>query len=313
MKAPVIIPLDGSALAEQAIPLGYSIAQRINAEVLLLQVVPKEIKPTASNSDKVIRLDEQTPSPQAQADSYLQGMVEQLTVEGGAAVSYAIAFGSPGEAIAEVADEREASYIVMSTHGYTGVMRWLLGSVADRVLHLTERPLVLVRPPDMGQYNPAQNIETQLPEIKCIVVPLEGLPLAEQILPHAKEVASAYGGANILLFHAIPPFPAGLVPLQTENLKKQWLDLSHEEAESYLGNLVHQLRAEGNTVQFALRVGIPAQEILDYAAEVDADMIMMTSHVREGLSRFLLGSVAGRVVHAGQLPVMIVRPADTNG
>ena len=311
MKGPVIIPLDGSKLAKQAIPLAYSIAQRTNSNLLLLQVVPEERTPSFLHSDKTISSDEEVASLQAQAETYLQRVAQQLNIEGGPSVSYAVAFGRAGESIAQVADEREASYIVMSTHGYTGISRWLLGSVADRVLHLTERPLLLICPPDTQEYESIAKELSELPKIKRIVVPLEGLPLAEQILPHAKKLAQAYGKAEILLFHSIPAFPVILVPVQTANLKKQWLELSHQEAQSYFANLVNELRAEGHTVQFTIRVGMPAQEILEYAAEVDADLIMMTTHARDGLNRFLLGSVTGKVVRAGQLPVMVVRPVST--
>lgn len=312
MKGPVIIPLDGSKLAKQAIPLGYSIAQHTDSEILLLQVMPKELNPIPANSDKSISIEEQAGNPLALAETYLQSVADQLKREGGPVVSYAVVFGTPGESIAQEANEREASYVVMSTHGYTGFTRWMLGSVADRVLHLTERPLLLMRPPDEAEYEGIPKELSDLPQVKRIVVPLEGLPLAEQILPHAKALAEAYGKADIRLFHAIPAFPAGLVPVHTAQLKQQWLALSHKEAESYLGKLVNELRAEGNTVQFAIRVGMPAEEILEYAAEVEADLVMMTTHAREGLSRFLLGSVTDRIVRAGQVPVMVVHPTDSS-
>ena len=308
MIGPVIIPLDGSKLAEQAIALGYSIAQRINHDVLLLQVVEKEVNPILAHSDKDIHADELPDYATTQAKAYLQSIVEQLQIADGSSVSYHVAFGRPGEQIASVANEREASYVVMSTHGYTGLTRWMMGSVADRVLHLTERPLVLIHPPHNVAYDRLDKQLETLPDIKKIVVPLEGLPLAEQILPYVEQLAQAYGQANIILFHAIPAFPAGLVPIQTAKLKQEWLALSQEEAQTYLGNLVNTLRTQGHTVEFAIRVGMPAQEILEYTKEVTADLIMMTTHARDGINRFLLGSVTSRVVQGGKIPVMVIRP-----
>jgi len=308
MIGPVIIPLDGSKLAEQAIALAYSMALRMNNDVLLLQVVEKEAKSLPAQSDQAIRIDELPDYPLSQAKAYLQGIAERLQMEGGPSVSYDVVFGRPGEGIARVANEREASYVVMSTHGYTGFTRWMMGSVADRVLHLTERPLVLIRPPQNVTYDALEKQMTQLPEIKRMVVPLEGLPLAEQILPYVKQLAQAYGEEDIFLFHAMPAFPAGLVPMQTAKLKREWLALSQEEAQTYLGNLVNELRRQGHTVQFAIRVGMPAQEILEYTKEVDADLIMMTTHARDGINRFLLGSVTSHIVKGGQVPVMVIRP-----
>lgn len=308
MSGPIIIPLDGSKLAEQAIALAYSMAQRINRDILLLQVVEKEVNPVLAHSEKDIHAEELPDYATAQAKTYLQGIAERLQVEGGPSVSYNVAFGRPGQAIARVADEYEASYIVMSTHGYTGFTRWMMGSVADRVLHLTERPLVLFHPPKNRTYDGLEKQLQALPYMKQIVVPLGRLPLAEQILPYAEQVASAYGEANIMLFHTIPAFPAGLVPIQTAKLKQEWLALSQNEAQTYLSNLVNTLHQQGHTVQFAIRVGIPAEEILEYAKEVEADMIMMTSHVKDGLNRFLLGSVTSRVVQGSQIPVLVIRP-----
>ncbi len=308
MIGPVIIPLDGSKLAEQAITLGYSIAQHTNRDVLLLQVMEKDTNSLPSRPEQAMRIDELHDYTTSQAKAYLQSVVEQLQVSGGPSVSYNIVFGRPGESIAHVANTREATYVVMSTHGYTGFTRWMMGSVADRVLHLIERPLILIHPPQNVPYEELEQQMTELPDIKKIVVPLEGLPLAEQILPYVEQLASAYGEADIMLFHSLPAFPAGLVPIQTEKLKQQWQSLSHEEAETYLGNVVGQLREQGHTVQFAIRVGMPAEEILEYTKEVDADLIMMTTHARDGINRFLLGSVTSRVVQGGDIPVMVIRP-----
>ena len=185
MSGPIIIPLDGSKLAEQAIALAYSMAQHINHDVLLLQVVEKEVNPVLADSNEDIDADELPDYATTQAKTYLQGIAERLQVEGGPSVSYDVAFGRPGERIAHVADEHEASYIIMSTHGYTGFTRWMMGSVADRVLHLTERPLILIHPPHGVAYDPLAQQLADLPDIKQIVVPLKGLPLAEQILPYA--------------------------------------------------------------------------------------------------------------------------------
>ncbi len=303
MKGPIIVPLDGSKLAEQAIPLALSIAQHIKTEVLLLQVISIPSFSIPISPDRVITIDEQVAISQGHTETYLGKIAQQLKKEGIPLLSYAIVLGRAGESIAQVADEREASYIVMSTHGRSGISRWILGSVATRVLHLTERPLLLMRPQQIHPFIPLE-----LPEIKRIVVPLEGLPLAEQVLPHVKELAQAYSSVDIRLFYAIPSFPAGLAQLQALELKKRWLEISHQEAESYLGNLVSDLHAYGNNVSFAIKIGPPAIKIIEYAAEIDADLIMMTTHARKKLSRFLLGSVTDKVVQTSQMPVLVIRP-----
>ncbi len=314
MKGPVIVPLDGSELAEQALPLAISMAQRIGADVLLWRVLRLPTSDIEITPDKVITISEQITTSRYYAEMYLHRIAEELKQEGISSVSYAAAVGTPGEMIASVADERKASYIVMSTHGYSSITRWAVGSVANRVLHLTQRPLILMRPPlpaaprDISAEK-EEKPALVLPQIKRIVVPLEGLPLAEQIFPYVKEVAHAYGEVDIRLFHAVPAFPAGLVPLEIEKFKRRWMEICYQKAQSYLGHFVSRLWAERHTVQLAIRVGGAADEILEYVTEVDADLIMMTTHAREGLSRFLLGSVTDKVVRAGQVPVLVIRPA----
>ena len=199
MKGPVIIPLDGSGLAEQALPLGMSIAERTGVELLLLRVISAPTVPVQT-SKKFITIDELVAAAEEDAEIYLQAVMESLE---NVKVSYATTVGIAGECIAEVAEERDASYIVMSTHGYTGISRWALGSVADRVLHLTKCPLMIMRPHE-GERS---LVNISIPDIQRLVVPLDGSPLAEQVLPYAKEFARVHG-TELFLFCSVPMPPA---------------------------------------------------------------------------------------------------------
>lgn len=148
-----------------------------------------------------------------------------------------------------------------------------------------------------------------MPDIKRIVVPLERLPLAKEVLPYVLKLADAYSATEILLFCAIPAFPAGEATLEAIILKDSWYQSCRVEAQGYLGGIVRELREDGHQVDFAIGIGPPANQILDYASQVKADLIVMATHTRQGLGYFLLGSVTDQVIRAGQVPVMAVRPA----
>jgi nucleotide-binding universal stress UspA family protein len=304
MNGPVIVPLDGSKLAEQALPLALSIAQHAKGgELLLLRAlkVPASTIRVAPNT--LMTIDEQTRLLENSAQAYLAEVAEQLK-SAGVTINVETHIGRADEIIAYEADKREGSIIVMSTHGRTGFSRWALGSVTDHVLHLTERPLIVLRPQEILPLTPHH-----LPEIKRIVVPLERLPLAKEVLPYVQQLAEAYSGTEILLFCAIPAFPAGSAELEAIMLKDSWHQSCRAETESYLGGIVKELREHGHQVDFAIKIGAAANKILDYANEVKADLIVMATHTRQELSYFLLGSVTDRVIRAGQVPVMAVRPA----
>ena len=303
----VMVPLDGSALSEQAVPLAVSLAQRIKRGLLLVQVVPR---PSLS----YIPGSEVTPLELVQAfressESYLRQVKEQL--EGTEVpISISIIEGDAGQAIADLANNQQPSYIVMSTHGRSGLSRWALGSVADRVLHLTTRPLILMRPreseSDDLRATPLlkAHLLDDLPEVKRIVVPLDDSLLAKQVLPHVKILARLYN-AEIVLFHALTAPPPTLVGAW--NSKNHWDQTMHDEVEAHLKRIVLGLQMDGYRARFTIGLTPVAEAILAYAAGIDADMIAMTTHARAGLSRLILGSVTDKVVQGGGLPILITK------
>lgn len=158
---PILVPLDGSALAEQALAPAQALAASLSANVHLLHVV--------SEADRYhVLLEEETVARQLgygygvtvatqpvvtrdtwlmlrqNAEAYLETQAERLQ-EAGVTATFEVRLGVPADMIVEVAESRHTGMIVMATHGYSGLRRWALGSVADRVLHETKAPLLLVR------------------------------------------------------------------------------------------------------------------------------------------------------------------------
>jgi nucleotide-binding universal stress UspA family protein len=301
----ILIPLDGSPLAEQALPLGTSIARRWGASIVLLQVIPIPISAIGDALQGITGLDAQLSASRQFAAEYL-GTVAGRLEKRGVPTSYATIIGSPGECIAEVADRRKVTAIVMSTHGRAGISRWALGSVTDRVLHLTGRPMVILRSAEAVQMEPPA-----LPEFKRIVVALDGSPLSEQVLPHAASLAEAYG-AELRLFQSVA-FP--MMEWGETEMAAEWWERVRQGSREYLQRLADRLRSENESipVTYEMGTGAPAHAILQYASDCGADLITMTTHAREGLSRVILGSVADRVVRASRVPVLVLPPTPPVG
>jgi nucleotide-binding universal stress UspA family protein len=141
---------------------------------------------------------------------------------------------------------------------------------------------------------------------KKILVPLDGSPLAEAVLPHAKAIAQAERAELILLRVAVDPGAefAFADPAIASDVVQQM----EAETKKYMADLTAKLQAEGFTVTSLIREGPIAETILAVADDMHADLIAMSTHGRSGMQRWLMGSVADRVVHHCQVPVILVRP-----
>ena len=141
---------------------------------------------------------------------------------------------------------------------------------------------------------------------KKILVPLDGSTLAEAVLPHAQALAKAEGAELILL--SVPVVPNLEFLTRSPNLATQVIEASEKETEVYLIKEEAKLTKEGSKVSHIMREGPIPEMILKVAEEVHADVITMSTHGRTGIQRFLMGSVADRVVHYSHIPVMLIHP-----
>ena len=141
---------------------------------------------------------------------------------------------------------------------------------------------------------------------KKILVPLDGSPLAEAVLPHAEALAKSEGAELILLRVAVTParYLFAHNPAEGNNIIK----MIEKETEDYMKAEVAKLQEEGFTVTGITRDGVAPDEILEVAEETHADVIAMSTHGRSGVQRWLMGSVADRVVHYSHIPVMLIHP-----
>ncbi|MCL4859985.1 MAG: universal stress protein [Caldilineaceae bacterium] len=143
-----------------------------------------------------------------------------------------------------------------------------------------------------------------------ILVPLDGSPLSEQAIPHALRVAEK-GQAQLVLLRVVPHITEQLTTVDTLPLDWKNLDAEQErmasEALAPLEELAPRLRREQVDVQTAIEVGHAADRIVDYAEAHDIDLIVMSTHGRTGVQRWLMGSVAGKVIGAAPCPILLVR------
>lgn len=322
----ILVPLDGSKLAEQVVPYAAFLANGLGAEVHLLRAfdpLPADL----SDPEHGLYVDSLLAMERGAAQDYLETVAAPLR-EAGIAVASEVAESSPAERIVERAEEDPSALVAMSTHGRSGLGRWLLGSVTDKVLRATRNPLLIVRPtapevPDEARDDPVVRLLQGLERVRGVarpegaltevIVALDGSPLAESALPHATAIAAALG-LKVILARAAPTeadyyrfagFPFGLSGPRVD------VPDAATAATDYLKMVGEHLRAEGvAAVEERVLHGEAATAILDLASATSGSMVAMTTHGRSGVERWVLGSVADRIVRHADVPVLVVRPGD---
>jgi nucleotide-binding universal stress UspA family protein len=297
----ILVPLDRSALAEQAIGQAALIARGAKAEIdLVLVHAPFPFDgPTEPAWERA----------EWSADhKYLESVAEDLHSGSLVPVTHVVMRGTPTECICDRA--LDADLIVMTSHGRTGLSRAWLGSVADSIVRRTSAPVLILRPEKTSTPRaPSRH------SFKRILVPIDGSELAGEALGPATQLAKAIG-ADLSLFRAVPPVPLLAAYDATVPIVYQPMVVDQEATEtlrlqvtSELGALAERLHdAHGLSVTFDATISAQsADAIVQFARAHNIDCIAMTTHGR-GASRLLLGSVADKVLRGSGLPVLLRRP-----
>jgi nucleotide-binding universal stress UspA family protein len=292
----ILVPLDGSPLAETVLPFVGRLARRAGAHVSLLYVTPiPEGMPAHGDNpviDHVMRRDRQL------AMSYLCEHRRRLDAAGVDA-DVAVTAGRPAAEIVRQADEGAIDLIALATHGRSGLQAWTHGSVADEVLHTTRTPLLLVRPGDLWVAAPHG--------IERIIVALDGSWESETALAVAERLAKR-AGLPLVLIRCVEPLSVGFVadPSGIPYVGMQaTIAVMVQEARDYLEDIASRLRARGMTVQTEVSVGAAAPGIAAYARCAPDSVVVLASHARTGWRRALLGSVARRIAQTVPTPVVV--------
>jgi nucleotide-binding universal stress UspA family protein len=141
---------------------------------------------------------------------------------------------------------------------------------------------------------------------KRILVPLDGSPLSEAVLPHAQALAQAEGAEILILRVAVNP--SAEFSFSDPALASELIQEMEAETQTYLKDLCSKLESTGIRTAYLMRKGPIAETILEVAGNMQADMIAMSTHGRSGLQRWLIGSIADRIVHHSSVPVLLIRP-----
>lgn len=306
----ILVPLDGSRLSEQVIPYVLPLAEKLNAHVQLLRVI-EPVDPGLADPAQGRFLDQIATSMRTQAEDSL-GKIRSGFTAAGVDVSAAACEGSPASSIITEANNDPAALIAMSTHGRSGIARWVLGSVTDKVMHSVQNPLLIVRS-EASDPKPEANIRT-------IIVPLDGSLLAERVMPHVLTVAKALH-SKISLVRVTPSreeyrsYMAG-VPLDVDSARfyqpyEEFSQLADAEATEYFHDMKSKLQKQGvELVEEHLLHGHPATAIIDIALETSDNLVAMTTYGRSGIGRWALGSVADRIIRGCGDPVLLVRATE---
>lgn len=304
----ILVALDGSVLAESVLPNATAVAQANGYSLVLLRVVTPAIAGAVGMLPIPPSVWESWEQEVALARSYLSEVAGKLETAG-FSVRAEVVESNPAEAIVHYAvGHPTIAMIAMATHGRSGVGRWFMGSVAEKVLHVAPVPLLLVRAHESQSTQEHASQEMAQAQYNTIVVPLDGSPFAEQALEHAERLASHTGAALVLL--AVLP-DADALQWTAEGSVPMWFEAATQiEAEglkNYLVEAAERLRARGLKVRTEVATGDPAEEILRVAEERSSDLIVMATHGRSGVQRLWLGSVAIKVIRGSVRPVLLIR------
>ena len=302
--AAITVALDGSALAERALPRATSLAQMSGARLALVRVVkpwpvPGPVPPGIAAADLGPEADVRD------ADRYLAAQADALRARNpGIDVWTTVRIGDPADGVLAVAAEhggREGNgVLVLTTHGRSGLARTLWGSVADRVLRHASVPVLLL--PASG----AAEWPAPVPEGRRLLVTLDGSALAEEILGPACAVAAALDAGLLLVRVVLPAAPEYMVARAVAGTVEPEERL--DAAERYLETVAGGVRARGLRVETHALLGPPVPTIVHLATTAGADAIAMATHGRGGAARLVFGSVATGVLQRTTVPLLVLRP-----
>jgi len=298
----ILVPLDGSRLAESVLPAVAYMASKLGAAVTLIHIVEADA-PRLIHGERHLR-------EENEARAYLRDIAARELKN-----LPEIKFHVHTDVVANVADSivahrREIGHdlIVMCTHGRGGVHEWIFGTIAQHVINLGSTPVLLIQP---GLEDTPQPFAC-----RAVLVPLDGIPEHEHSLPPAAEIGKSCGAA-VHLIRVVPTYSSlsgqwvptsRLLPKTTS----QMLDAAQEEADEYLEEHELALLTDGINATRHIARGAPADVIAKAADEIGIDLIVIGTHGKIGMDAFWSGSLTPRLCHHCRVPLLLV-PADHEG
>ena len=296
----LLVPLDGSRLAEAALPAAAYLAQVLGANVTLIHIIEH-------NAPKEVHNERHLTNP-LEAEAYLEEIASRAfppTVKVERHV-HSSEVDKVAPSLVEHTQEMQYDLVVMCTHGKSGPRDWIYGSIAQQVIGMKKTPVFLIRPNEMA--------ESQAYHCRKILVPLDRIAEHELGLSLAVELAKAcQAGLHMLM--VVPTFgtlsgegkaASRLMPGATAAA----LDMVEAEGEDYLKTIWLKLKESGIPITMEVERGDPANTIVETSEKTGADLIVLGTHGRAGMDAFWSGSVAPKISSHSSIPLLLVPVAD---
>lgn len=311
----ILLPLDGSARAEQAMPVAACLAQASKGSVILLRVLSlagnwiwqedpllaQEVL-KVEQEDSRVRLEQLAHAPLLAGREIIQEIVQ----------------GIPAATILITAQTQQADLIVLCSHGRTGLKRWALGSVAQKVARASPVPVLVLN--ERADAPLHEQISTR--PIR-VMVTLDGSPLAERALQPAIQLSTALSAPFPAALHLVHILPLSLAfEYGQEDAVAKLRREKMQKAQTYLAHLQKQVLANHPTISVTSTLAMNqdiAGTLLSIAETGEgeglngpteaSDILALTTHGRGGLERWVIGSIAVRILSATRLPLLIVHPS----
>jgi len=290
----MLVPLDGSRMGEVVFPFVKELAHRLGLETTCLHICESE--------------ESQFAPMHAAYTKWVADTLNRQAADAGRPIKIGgeVTYGQAEEGILKYAAEHGSDFILMSTHGRSGFNRWVLGSVALKVLRHTNVPVWLIRS--------GAPVSCEWPKAE-VIVPLDGSPAAEAVLPYVSNLVKQWGAEDIDVLLAnvckAPVMPSDF----SDEMRQVWEDkrrqeaaITLEEGQQYLDSVQEKLAAEGIKAKTQVLMGKVAEEIINLSSASPYSFIAMSTHGRSGLGRWVYGSIAERVMVGASCPVLMVRP-----
>ena len=294
----LLIPLDGSQFAERALEPGLALASAGASQVLLLRVpvYRRVLSPSAAGYGWIATDHEQLQGLN-ESTQYLETKVAEFSSLG-LDILPIVGSGDAASAIVDTATNSQVNLIVLTTHGYSGLTRWMLGSVTERVLRSAPCPVLVIR--------------HQQP-MRRVLICLDGSKLAEKALEPCFQLASILAEQITLLrvdhHQDLTNIELGLLEMADSELCKELDQHPEKRLLYYLDCIRSKYQDRGLQIETAVEQGDPARSILEYAEENSYDLIAMATHGYTGLRRWVYGSVTEKVLRNVCCAMLVVRPA----
>ena len=312
----ILLPLDGSARAERAVPIAARLARASGGSILLVRVVSKSSQFFPSLASKPTLAQQVLAADFAQAEQYLADAAASADLQD-IPLQIEVRFGPTVSTILAATDDYEADLIVLCSHGYGGLMRRIMGSVAEQLARHAPAPLLILR--ENGPV-PGEWYETDARPLRALV-PLDGSEQAEAVLEPAAQLVAALASRTPNVLHLLR-----VVQPVTANSKQGGMLTESERAKRYLEEVANQIREgvvapaaaqQGLDVTWSVAVDTYVVETLTYAGskevnpqgpEVlgDCDLVALATSGRDGVQHWAMGNITQHLLMDTRFPLFIV-------